>query len=106
MARASPLTLVSHAPRYAVVIARGHVLVVTGRAHARMVRAQLPRLPRANVLVEPQARNTAAAIALAALHVARRDPDAVMAVLPADHAIADLGAFHRDLGLALAVAAR
>jgi len=58
------------------------------------------------VLVEPEARNTAAAIALAALHIARRAPDAVMAVLPADHAISRLGLFRRDLALALDVAER
>jgi mannose-1-phosphate guanylyltransferase len=87
-------------------IDRRRVLVVTGRVHARTVRRQLPRLRRAAVLVEPEGRNTAAAIALAALHVARRDPDAVMAVLPADHAIDGLPAFRRDLSLALDVAER
>jgi mannose-1-phosphate guanylyltransferase len=87
-------------------IDRRRVLVVTGRVHARTVRRQLPRLRRAAVLVEPEGRNTAAAIALAALHVARRDPDAVMAVLPADHAIDGLGTFRRDLSLALDVAER
>ena len=78
---------------------RDRVLVVTGRAHARAVRRQLPRLAAGSVLVEPEARNTAAAIALAALHIARRAPDAVMAVLPADHAISRLGLFRRDLAL-------
>jgi mannose-1-phosphate guanylyltransferase len=87
-------------------IGRRHVLVVTGRPHARAVRRQLRALPRAAVLVEPVARNTAPAIALAALHLARRAPHAVMAVLPADHAISNLPAFRRDLGLALTVAER
>ena len=86
-------------------IARDRVLVVTGRLHARAVRAQLPRLPGEGVLVEPEGRNTAAAIALAAVHVARRDPDAVMAVLPADHAIGGLATFRADLRLALDLAA-
>jgi mannose-1-phosphate guanylyltransferase len=86
-------------------IARDRVLVVTGRLHARAVRAQLPRLPAEGVLVEPEGRNTAAAIALAAVHVARRDPDAVMAVLPADHAIGGLATFRADLRLALDLAA-
>jgi len=87
-------------------IARDRVLIVTGRAHARTVRRQLPRLPAGAVLVEPEARSTAAAIALAALHIARRAPDAVMAVLPADHAIGRLAVFRRDLALALDVAER
>jgi mannose-1-phosphate guanylyltransferase len=87
-------------------VRRDRVLVVTGRAHAREVRRQLPRLAARGVLVEPESRNTAAAIALAAAHIARRAPDAVMAVLPADHAIGRLPLFRRDLALALDIAAR
>jgi mannose-1-phosphate guanylyltransferase len=87
-------------------IPRDRILVVTGRAHARAVRRQLPGLAAGAVLVEPEARSTAPAIALAALHVARRAPEAVMAVLPADHAIGRLAAFRHDLVLALDVAAR
>jgi mannose-1-phosphate guanylyltransferase len=86
-------------------IARDRVLVVTGRAQARAVRRQLPRLGN-RLLVEPESRNTAAAIALAALRVAARDPGATMAVLPADHLIADRRAFQRDLATALDLAER
>src|SRR3989449_1427042 len=87
-------------------IRREHVLVVTARPHARAVARQLPRRGRSALLVEPEGRNTAAAIALAALHVARHTPEAVLAVLPADHLIDDLPAFRRDLRLALEVAER
>jgi len=87
-------------------IARDHILVVTGMEHARAVRAQLPRLTASRLLVEPQGRNTAAAIALAALHVARTHPDAVMAVLPADHAIGDVATFRAELAVAVDVAER
>src|SRR5438552_1947423 len=76
-------------------IRRERVLVVTARPHARAVARQLPRRGRSTLLVEPEGRNTAAAIALAALHVARRVPEAVLAVLPADHVIDDLPAFRR-----------
>src|SRR2546428_3316242 len=85
-------------------IRRERVLVVTARSHARAVARQLPRRGRGALLVEPEGRNTAAAIALAALHVARRAPEAVLAMLPADHVIDDLPAFRRDLRLALEVA--
>src|SRR5262245_14068945 len=87
-------------------VPRRHVLVVTGRVHARRVRAQCGALPPGAVLVEPEGRNTAPAIALAALHVARTDPAAVMAVFPADHAIAPVATFRRDLALAFDVAAK
>ena len=86
-------------------IARERLLVVTGRRQAGAVRRQLAGLS-ATVVVEPEARSTAPAIALAALRIAARDPDAVMAVLPADHAIANVAAFRRDLRLALDVAER
>src|SRR2546428_7473366 len=85
-------------------IRRERVLVVTARPHARAVARQLPRRGRSALLVEPEGRNTAAAIALAALHVARQAPEAVLAVRPADHVIDDLPAFRRDLRLALEVA--
>src|SRR5688572_4689351 len=64
-------------------------LVVTGRQHLAHVEEQL-RHPAAQVIVEPCARNTAAAIALAAL---RLPEDAVMLVCPSDHHIGDCAAF-------------
>ena len=71
---------------------RDRVWVVCGAEHERPIRAAL-RIPRAHVLVEPQRRNTAAAVAFAALRIAAEDPDAVMLVLPADHFIPDVRAF-------------
>src|SRR5512135_531045 len=59
------------------------VAVVVSAAWAPLVAAQVPE---ARLIVEPEGRNTAAAIALAALEPGR-DPEAVMAVLPADHRI-------------------
>ncbi len=63
------------------------VLVVTGRAHADAVRAQLPELPADAVVAEPSARDSMAAIGLAAALLERRDPDAVMGSFAADHVI-------------------
>lgn len=65
-------------------------VVVTGTAHLDHVEAQLPHPERAQVIVEPEARNTAAAIALAAL---RLPADAIMLVCPSDHHIGDCEAF-------------
>jgi mannose-1-phosphate guanylyltransferase/mannose-1-phosphate guanylyltransferase/mannose-6-phosphate isomerase len=65
-------------------------VVVTGTRHLDHVEAQLAAAPGAQVIVEPSARNTAAAIALAAL---RLPEDAVMLVCPSDHHIADCAAF-------------
>ena len=63
------------------------VLVVTAGSQAELVRAALPELPEVNLLAEPMARNTAPCVAWAAHEIARRDPDAVQVVLPADHVI-------------------
>ncbi|HTS82031.1 MAG TPA: mannose-1-phosphate guanylyltransferase [Myxococcaceae bacterium] len=78
--------------------------VVCGPVHARAVRRLLPRLPAANVLVEPIARNTAPAIGLATLQVQARDPDGVLAVLPSDHHVADVAGFQAVLRRAAEVA--
>src|SRR5262249_8657641 len=64
--------------------------VVTGVEQECVVRSQLSALrgfagDQAHTLAEPIPRNTAAAIGLAAVHLRRQDPQAVMLVLPADH---------------------
>ncbi len=74
-------------------------VVVTGTAHLDHVEAQAPA--SAQVIVEPSARNTAAAIALAAL---RLPPDAVMLVCPSDHHIGDPAAFAAAARAAAALA--
>jgi mannose-1-phosphate guanylyltransferase/mannose-1-phosphate guanylyltransferase/mannose-6-phosphate isomerase len=65
-------------------------LVVTGAAHVEHVDAQLGLAPDAEIIVEPQSKNTAAAIALAAL---RLPADSIMLICPSDHHIGDCAAF-------------
>jgi mannose-1-phosphate guanylyltransferase len=81
-----------------------NVYVAGSRAVAEPTRAALPRLPEANLLVEPSARNTAPCIAWATAVVARRDPDAVLVVLPSDHFVADGAAFDAALETAVRAA--
>ncbi|MEN7537744.1 mannose-1-phosphate guanylyltransferase [Aurantiacibacter flavus] len=76
--------------------------VVTGEAHLAHVRAQLAPICTGMTIVEPAAKNTAPAIALAAQSMPR--PDAVMLVCPSDHYIADVAAFHRAVKDAAALA--
>jgi mannose-1-phosphate guanylyltransferase/mannose-6-phosphate isomerase len=73
--------------------------VVTGRSMAELAHEHLPSMPVSHVLGEPMGRNTSAAVAWAAATIARKDPQAVMAVLTADHAIANVEAFNRALRL-------
>jgi mannose-1-phosphate guanylyltransferase/mannose-6-phosphate isomerase len=79
------------------------VWVVCGAEHARQVRFATG-LPAGRVLVEPARRNTALAIGLAALRIARQAPDAVQVVLPADHVIPDARAFAAAVRRAAAAA--
>jgi mannose-1-phosphate guanylyltransferase/mannose-6-phosphate isomerase len=79
------------------------VAVVVDRRHVGLVRAELPEVPVGNVLAEPVGRNTAAAVALAALAL-QRPGNEVMVVLPADHLVADEVGFRTLLGAAAQVA--
>lgn len=70
-------------------------LVVCNEEHRFMVAEQLRQvdLSAGAIILEPQGRNTAPAVALAAIHAQLNDPEAVLLVLPADHLIQDVGAF-------------
>jgi len=56
-------------------------------------------------ILEPVGRNTAPAVAVVALHLQSRHPDACMLVLPSDHLIRDVPAFHAAIATALPLAA-
>ncbi len=81
--------------------------IVTNNEQAAAVRRQSPKIPKAHILAEPVGRNTAAAIGLAAVHLLREaGPDALMAVLPADHFIAQPANYRRIVRAALDVATK
>jgi mannose-1-phosphate guanylyltransferase len=82
--------LVQTVARLRGLIAAENIWTVTNAEQASELKKQLPGAARRRVLTEPLGRNTAAAIALAALHIRRAARgDALMAVLPADHYIAN-----------------
>jgi mannose-1-phosphate guanylyltransferase len=76
------------------------ILVITRREHARLLMEQVPELPADNFIQEPEGRGTAPAIGLVAVHLQRRDRDAVMAILTADHFISDAEQFCKVLAAA------
>jgi len=82
------------------------VTLVADAASTRLARKLLPRLPKESFLVEPLARNTAPALMLATARVWLDNPEAVVAVLPADHLIRDEGRFLRILRAGVEAAAR
>lgn len=77
-------------------------VIVCGNDHRFLVAEQLRQIgvePTA-ILLEPEGRNTAPAVASAALFLSGVDPEAVMLVLPADHVIGDASAFEKAVRLA------
>ena len=78
--------------RLSPVVGR-RVLVVTGEAHQDAVRRQLPDLAPAQVIAEPSARDSMAAIGLAAATVERDDPEGLIGSFAADHVITEPEAF-------------
>ncbi|MGB9777121.1 MAG: mannose-1-phosphate guanylyltransferase [Anaerolineae bacterium] len=98
-------TMFEHAvDRIASLFQPEEIFVVTGEEHLESLLLQAPELPRANFLLEPVGQGTAPAIGLGAVHLRRRDPQAVMAVLTADHYIRDVETFRRVLTAAAQVA--
>jgi mannose-1-phosphate guanylyltransferase len=82
-----------------------HIWTVTNAEQSAALRKQLPAVSRKRVLIEPVGRNTAAAIALAAIHVRHAAKgDALLAVLPADHFIAQPDRYRKVVAEALRVA--
>lgn len=81
------------------------VLVVANPDLCTQLQAQAPEIPAQNFIKEPFGRDTAPAVGLGALHIHHRDPGAVMAVLTADHHIADEARFRQVLSAACDLAA-
>jgi mannose-1-phosphate guanylyltransferase len=77
------------------------IYVVTGERYAKLVRQHLPNLPIENLILEPQGRDTAPAVALAALtlkkHADKHGDNPVMGLFASDHRVQDVTSFHETL---------
>jgi mannose-1-phosphate guanylyltransferase len=73
-----------------------NVFIVTLERYADETLKHIPEIPQSNLILEPEGKNTAPAIALGTLKIKKLDSDAVIIVLPADHAIGEEDAF-RDV---------
>ncbi|MFT4531977.1 MAG: mannose-1-phosphate guanylyltransferase/mannose-6-phosphate isomerase [Thalassolituus oleivorans] len=73
--------------------------IVCNNEHRFMVAEQLSNIVNSppSILLEPQGKNTAPAIALAAFHALKHFDDEMMVVMPADHVIGDVASFHRAI---------
>src|SRR5579872_7483452 len=81
-------------------------LIIANEEHRFIIAEQLRAIgvTPAALILEPVGRNTAPAACVAALRLAIEDPEALMLVMPSDHAIADVAAFRRATEAAAAAA--
>jgi len=105
LALASERSLLTETLRRASRLVGGENVLVSARTtHAELFRRELPDLPASRLVLEPARRNTAPAIALAALAVEAEAPEAVLVVLPSDQAVRDEEAFVAALRTAVGAA--
>ena len=80
-------------------------IVVSNKSHIHLVRKNLEDIGvSATLVMEPEAKNTAPAIALAALVALKHDPDAIVLVLPSDHVIKGASHFQKAVSNAISLA--
>jgi len=93
--------------RLGPIVPADRVLILTNESLVPPIRSLLPEIPAQNLIAEPRAGGTAAALTWAAHEIARRDsPDAVMLSVHADWAVHDEDGFRLALTLAAEVAER
>ncbi len=87
------------------ILPANQIYVCTNAAHAALVLEDLPELPKENVIGEPTGRDTANAVGYMAAVLKKRDPDAVCAVVTADHVIEPIADFQTALKTAFSLTA-
>ena len=90
--------------RVAKLVPPEAIHIITNRMHLDLIAKELPDLPADNLIGEPQGRDTANAVGLAAAVLRQRDPDAVMGIFTADHIIRPMDNFVAAVDRAFAVA--
>ena len=73
------------------------ILIVTRADLADSIRKHVSGVPAENIIVEPEGKNTAPCIGLAALHIAKRKKNSIMGVFPADHLIVGYKEFEKAI---------
>ncbi|MCX7918631.1 MAG: sugar phosphate nucleotidyltransferase [bacterium] len=87
------------------VISQERIFIVTEKSVAKPICAVLPQtFPAKNLIIEPMGRNTAACIGLGTVYITQKYPDAIIAVICADHLIPDGDSFRQHLLLAVQIA--
>ena len=77
-----------------------NIFIVTRIGLEEEIHKQVSHIPKENIIIEPFARNTAAAIGLANIVIQKRDKNSITVVLPADHIIKDVRQFKKTIAVA------
>jgi mannose-1-phosphate guanylyltransferase len=86
------------------MVSRENIFIVTNELYVDKIKTELPEIDEANIFVEPENKETATCIGLAAAKLLKRDKDAVMMVFPSDHHISKEKAFLDTLSQAVEIA--
>jgi mannose-1-phosphate guanylyltransferase len=90
--------------RFNQIMPADHILIVTNKIYADLVKNELPELPVHNILCEPSRNNTAPCVAYTALRLLSVDKDAVFVTAPSDHVILKEELFLKHISDALNLA--
>lgn len=90
--------------RVAKIVPKGNIFISTTDAYVDLTLAQLPRLKKEQLILEPMPRGTAPAIALVAKYISRIDSKAIVATVASDHVIRNVDEFCASLLSALGAA--
>lgn len=90
--------------RLSSIVLRENIFILTNGAYMNIVNEQLPNLEKEQIILEPEMKNTAPCILMAALKIQKKNPDAVMLVAPSDHLIVEKEKFIDDVNKAFMTA--
>lgn len=92
--------------RISNIVQPENILILTNESYKDLVKEQLPKIKDDQIVLEPEMRNTAPCILLAAMKIRKKNEDAVMIVAPSDHWITEKDAFLDDVNFALEQASK
>ena len=90
--------------RFANFIPEESIYIVSAKSQKEVLEEQTANLPKENLIYEPVGKNTLPAIGLAALFIAKKDPDGILIVSPSDHLIQNDELFMQTIGSATMIA--
>lgn len=79
------------------IIPKERIFIVTAKKYKNLLKEHLPNLPDRNIILEPEAKNTAPCITLSAFYIREFYEDSTLVVLPSDHLILDEDKFRKNL---------